>query len=446
MDMGGWDVIYASDVARLNAVLAQSSQQLIPSFSYSDDNLGLSFHGTFGPWSIRPGGSANRINLQVPIKEGVLNAGGFSNFPLNGLEPVLNVALTLVEGKSANTNDLAFDFRDTTTTPGAAKDGAVYIANPDESGLLKQRDPSGTIAAMLDENLPKCFIANAGKISFVFASVFMDPQGQPWLKPKGTGISYFGSADGSIQAIAIKTITQSPWGTDGLSAAVDPGLLRPGQSLFYTLSQAVFMKNLLLPAIPKAIGNGVSESVFRFNGPSQPNQQNSCSITNAQEFSTTPVENAGTHYYPKITSFTVAINNNRIVTTASGRFDVTGLAGAWVEFNNLQVVNDIYYDQNARKIVFELVSKTTPSTNEHIPWEYWLLGLGGLIGLIIRAIIAIVVTTVETAVQDALAGEGDLSVVNVPLATAVWTGLKAFDIDQADLEQSLVIRGKNNQS
>src|SRR5215207_8650885 len=107
--MGGWDVIYASDVTRLNALLAASSQQLIPSFSYSDNNTGIAFSGTFGPWSIRPGGTANRINLQVPVAQGVLNGAGFSNFSLSGLQPVLNMALTLVNGRSApNTRDLTF--------------------------------------------------------------------------------------------------------------------------------------------------------------------------------------------------------------------------------------------------------------------------------------------------------------------------------------------------
>lgn len=441
MEMGGWDVIYASDVSRLNAVLAASTQKLLPSFSYSDDNTGISFSGTFGPWAIRPGGSANRINLQVPIAQGVLNGGGFSNFSLTGLQPVLNLALTLVEGRNIpNTQDVAFDIQDVTTTP-STKSGDVYLANPDESGQLRQRDPSGAVASILQDNLPKCFVANADKISFVFASVFTSPQDQPWLKPKATGLTYFASQNGAVQAVAIKTLTQSPWSADNLQTGVDPSLLNGGQHLFYALSKPVFMKNLLLPAIPRAIGNGVSVADFQFNGPSQPSQQDSCSITNTRSFNTASVENAGTHYYPEITSFRVVVNNNQVVTTASGKFDVTGLAGAWVSFDNLQVVNELYYDQNAQRVAFRLVSKTQPSVDKHIPWEYWLLALGALIGLIVRGIIEIVVTVVDNAVQDALTGEGNLSVVSIPPSTAVWTGLSNFTISQADLEEAFVIRG-----
>src|SRR5690606_8962208 len=112
------------------------------------------------PWSIRPGGTANRINLQVPIAHGTLNGGGITNLSLDGLEPVLNVALTFVESKSIpGTQDVAFDIKDVSTAPASAKNGDVYIANVDESGKLRQRDPSGVAAQILTDNLPKCFIA-----------------------------------------------------------------------------------------------------------------------------------------------------------------------------------------------------------------------------------------------------------------------------------------------
>jgi len=378
----------------------------------------------------------------VPVAQGVLNGAGFSNFSLSGLQPVLNMALTLVNGRSApNTRDLTFDIQDVTTTPNTAKDGDIYLANPDESGQLKTRDPSGTVASVLQDDLPKCFLANADKISFVFASVFMDPQIQSWLKPTATGISYFQSSDGATQAVAIKTITQSPWGPGNLSTAVDPSLFSPGGSLSFALSEGVFMKNLLLPAIPQAIGQGVTVNDFQFNGPAEPIQQDNCSITNVREFDIQSVENAGTYYYPKITSFRVVINNNQLITTASGKFDITGLAGAWVAFNNLQVVNQLHYDPASQRIVFTLVSKVEPSVDKHIPWEYWLLGIGGLILLLVPIIINIVVTVVDNAVQSALTGEGNLAIVSIPPSTAIWTGVSKFDIDQASLAEALVING-----
>jgi len=443
MDMKGWDVVYASSVARLNEVLAVSSQQLLASFSYTDDATGVSFSGTFGPWVIRPGGSANRINVLVPIAHGTLTAPGLSDLALDGVEPVLNVALTLIEA-GGSAQDLAFDIRDSTTNPGSAGDGDIYLTTADLSGLLKSRDPSSEAASILSDALPKCFVANAAKISFVFASVFTSPEDKPWLKPVATGVSYFESTDHSTQAIAIRTLTQSPWSAAGLDTGIDPGLIGQGQNLYFALSQALVLRNLLLPTLPAALGGGSTAADFTFNQPTQPNQQNSCSITNTRSFATASVENAGTHYYPQIDKLSITVNGGQIVTTASGHFDITGLSGAWVSFDNLQVVNEVYYDPASRSVKFHLVSQTKPSIDKHIPWEYYLLAIGALIGLIVLAIINIVVIAIDNAVQSALTGTGNLSVAAIPLDTAVWTGLKEFDISQADLDQALLIRGSGS--
>lgn len=442
MDMKGWDVIYASGAGRLNQILAASSHQLLPSFSYSSQATQVSLSGTFGPWAIQPGGTANRINLKVPVTEGTLSAPGFGGFSLAGVEPVLNVALTLVEARGQrDVQNLAFDITDVAPSLGSATGGQVYLATADASGTLTTRDPSGTVAAILRDALPECFVANAEKISFVFASVFMSPGDQPWLKPTGTGVSYFQSVDGTVQAVAVKTVTQSPWAASSLSAAIDPNLLAPGASLFFSLSQAVFMRDLLLPVLPGAIGHGVTPDCFQFNGPARPDQQYACSITNTRSFGVGSVENAGTHYYPQIDSFRVTISGSQITTTASGHFDVTGLAGAWVSFDNLQVVNELYYDPGSKTVKYHLVSQTKPSVDKHIPWEYSLLAIGGLIGVITIAIINVVVVVIDNVVQSALQGEGDLSVGAIPLQTAVWSGLKAFDVAEAGLEQAFVIRG-----
>lgn len=445
MDMGGWDVVYASGVSNLNKVLATSMHQLLVEFEYHDNNVELK--GTFDAWSIRPGGTANRINVQVPIRDGVLNGAGFTNLSLDGVLPVINVALKLVEGKSLpNTQDVTFDIQNVATSTSNPRNGDVYVANPDEGNpsRLAQLDPSGTAAQILRDNLPKCFVQNAAKISYVFASVFSSPTDQPWLKPKITEVAYYGSQDGSEQAVAIKTLTAAaPWDSTGLPSAIDPALLNGGGAqgqMFYSLAKAVFMQNLLLPAIPGAIGNGVPQAAFTFNGPTDPAHQDACSITNTQPFNLPPVDHGGINYWPTINSFSVTVNNTQVVTLASGQFDITGLAGAWVQFDNLQVVNELYYDEQNQRAAFRLVSQTEPSVDKHIPWEYWLLCIF-LVGLIIRGIIELVVVCVDNAVQSALTGTGSLQLVTIPTSTAVWNGISSFRIAQADLEQAFVMRG-----
>lgn len=449
MDMGGWDVIYASSVSCLNQVLAENSKDLLTTFSYRSSVREVALAGIFGAWSIEPGGTANRINLKTPIKQGTLTLG-MINYSLDDIQPVLNVALTLIEPHDTGpggpepggtepqgaVQHLCFDITDMAPGPGVAHGGQIYMANPDVSGALKGRYPGGIVEAALQDALPECFLANPDKIQFVFASVFMSaPEDQPWLKPTGTAVSYFESTDKILQALAIKTVTQSPWPASSLSTGIDPSMLAPGLSMFFALSQAVFMRNLLLASLPQVIGNGVTPDCFQFTGPTQPNEQNASKIMNTRPFGVGSVENAGTSYYPQINSYQVTISGSQIKTMASGQFDVTGLAGAWVSFDNLEVVNEPYFDPGSKTVKFRLVGQTAPSFDKHIPDEYVLLG--GIPDAIINAVL----NAVENAVQDALQGEGDLSVDTIPLQTAVWTGLEAFDISQADLEQAFVIRG-----
>ena len=441
MDMGGWDVITASNVAKINAVLAASTGKLLPQFSFTDSAQALSFQGSFGPWAIQPGGSANRINLLVPITTGTLSFPEFSTpLSLDGVKPILNLALTLVEGTSSGTQSLVFNITTNSATPSNA-DGAVYIANPDETGLLAKRDPTKVASQLFRDWFGEIFVQNKAKISFVFATVFSNPQGQPWLTPKATSVSYFESLDRTIQAVGIRTLTQSPWGPSGLTAAVDPSLLIATDDYFFSMAEAVFLRNLLLPAVAAALG--VPTSSLRFNGPSQPNQQNSCSITNATNISLPSVENAGTHYYPVLSSYSVTISNNQIITTGSGSFDITGLHDAYVTFDNLRVVNAVAYNPSTRQLTFSIVSENSPSTSRHIPWyEEAIAWIVPVIGAIVTIVMNIVVSTIESSVENAVKGTGSLSVGTISLSTAVWAGLDQVDVTEADLADAFVIRAK----
>ena len=77
MDLQGWDVVTASNVAAVNKVLAGSTSTTLPTFSFENTSLAIAMSGDFGPWTIQPGGSANRINLMVPITSGTLTAPQF---------------------------------------------------------------------------------------------------------------------------------------------------------------------------------------------------------------------------------------------------------------------------------------------------------------------------------------------------------------------------------
>nr|WP_029031728.1 TULIP family P47-like protein [Salinarimonas rosea] len=441
MDLQGWDVVTASNVAAVNKVLAGSTSTTLPTFSFENTSLAIAMSGDFGPWTIQPGGSANRINLMVPITSGTLTAPQFrAPIDLAGVQPILNLALVLVAAPSNGTQSLTFAIETNSPRP-ATKDGDVYVANPDASPghVLKTRDPTGQAAQIFNDWFGEIFVENKDKISFIFATVIMNPQGQPWLAPKAISVSYFESIDKKIQALGIQSLTQAPWGAGGLATAVDPSLLVAGDDYFFAMAPAVFLKNLLMPSVVKALG--VPASSLRFNAPPNPSQPTACSITNTAAIPMGKVHSGAIDYYPELTSYAVKISGKQIITTASGRFDITGLHDAYVTFDNLSVVTEVGYDPKTNQVTFNVVSKSSPSTHEHIPWyEKEITWIVPVIGLIVNVVMDVVVATIEDAVTNALKSSGQFSIDSIPVATAVWSGLDKFEASSAELSDAFVIR------
>ncbi|WBO21379.1 TULIP family P47-like protein [Sphingomonas abietis] len=439
MDTHGWDVISASNIATVNSVLSRSMTALLATFDFSNTAMDITLSGQFDPWTIQPGGSANRIKLMMPIAHGTLTAPPFRQpIDLAGVQPVLNLELAIVQGASAGSQSVAFSLHTNSPTP-TDDGGAVYVANPDASGLLNQRDPTKQAAAIINDWFGEILVQNSAKISFVFATIVTNPQGQPWLAPKATSVSYFESVDGQTQALAIQSLTQAPWGPDILATAVDPSLLAAGDAYFFAMAPAVFLRNLLMPNVASALH--VPASALQFNPPSAPNQPLSCSITNTQSISMGSVRSGAIDYYPELTSYAVAISGSQILTSASGQFDISGLHDAYVTFDNLNVVMDVGYDQATRSATFTVVSRSSPSTDEHIPWyEKELTWIVPVVGLVVNIVMDAVVAAIENAVTDSLTSSGQLSIGAIPVASAVWTGLSQFNTTDAELADAFVIR------
>lgn len=438
MDLHGWDVVTAVDIQSVNNVLSKSSSALLPVFDFSNSALAINFSGNFGAWLIQPGGSANRIKMMVPITSGSLSAPQFRQpIDLAGVQPIIDMALDIVQS-SAGSQSVVFSLKTNSPTP-SDQDGTIYVANPDASGLLAQRDPSGQAAAILSQWLGEVFVANADKISFVFATIILNPQGMAWLAPKATSLSYFQSTDGKTQALGIQSLTQANWSSAGLATAIDPSLLNGEQGYFFAMSPAVFLANLLLPNVASALK--VAPSALRFNPPPSPDQPQNCSITNTGSISMGSVRSGAIDYYPELTNYSVQISGSQIITNASGQFDITGLADAYVTFDNLSIVMEVGYDQATKVATFNVVSKTSPSTDEHIPWyEKEITWIIPIVGLIVNTVMDIVVSVVEDSVTSAVSSSGQFSIDAIPVASAVWTGLDSFSATDVELSSAFIIR------
>lgn len=437
MDLHGWDVVTAVDIATINNVLEKSTSSLLPVFDFTNTSLDISFSGKFGPWLIQPGGSANRIKMMVPITSGTLTAPQFREpIDLTGVQPIIDMALDIIQ-TSSGSQSVVFSFKTNSPTPND-QDGTIYVANPDASGLLAIRDPSGQAAAIISQWLGEVFVSNADKISFVFATIILNPQGMEWLSPKATSLSYFQSTDGKTQALGIQSLTQASWSADGLATAIDPSLMNGQRGYFFALAPAVFLKNLLLPNVAAALKVGAGS--LQFNPPPSPDQPESCSITNSGAIPMGSVRSGAIDYYPQLNTYQVQISGSQIITTASGQFDITGLHDAYVTFDNLSIVMEVSYDTTGKVVTFNVVSKSSPSTDEHIPWyEKEITWIVPVIGLIVNAVMDIVVAVVENAVTSAVTSSGQLSINAIPVASAVWTGLDNFSATDVSLSSALII-------
>lgn len=441
MDLHGWDIVTAVDIATVNNVLAKSTSTLMPTFNFENSAMSISFAGDFGLWLIQPGGSANRIKMMVPITSGSLSAPQFPQpIDLTGVQPIIDMALDIVEANAAS-QSVVFSLKTNSPTPND-QDGTIYVANPDASGLLATRDPSGQAASIISQWLGEVFVTNAGKISFVFATVILDPQGMPWLAPKATSLSYFESTDGKTQALGIQSLTQASWDASGLATAIDPSLLNGQSGYFFAMAPAVFLKNLLLPNVAGALK--IAPSALQFNPPPSPAQPESCSITNTGPISMGSVRSGAIDYYPQLNSYSVQIVGSQIITNASGQFDITGLHDAYVTFDNLSIVMEVGYDSATKSATFNVVSKSSPSTDEHIPWyEKEITWIIPVIGLIVNTVMDIVVSVVEDAVTSAVSSSGQLSIDAIPVATAVWTGLNSFSATNVQLSSAFIIEASS---
>jgi hypothetical protein len=111
MDLLGWDTVFVGTLDTVNQALARCAKELLQTFSYTEDEVSLA--GTFGAWSIVPGGSGELLHLRLPVASGRLTGNaGSAAIDLTGIGVVLQVPLQWLGVRDRpNAKALAFDFR-----------------------------------------------------------------------------------------------------------------------------------------------------------------------------------------------------------------------------------------------------------------------------------------------------------------------------------------------
>lgn len=321
MDMHNWDMVCAITCSQLNDRLREEVHKNLGTFSFTD-SAGNQISGEFGGWEIVPGGDAQRINLITPVSTGALKLAGVEgqNISVDGLCPKLQMELTFVGAGGENDNThLAFHLRSVCLAEEVkAGEGAVVVLDDDTTHMFS--DP--LIPQVFCEMLTRMLVARRDDIGFVFAEL-MNPDGDSaWMKLHQLSYAYSENINGENGALAVLGIladnpTPPPSGNQQL--IFDSALIRKGGNIGFMVSQAAFMKHVVLPGLP-AVFAGSSAGHFSLGDDGQ--------IKNKGDI---PL-NAIRGYTPYFNSLNIQIVDNRLVfSNTSGRCDVV-YDSSWASF------------------------------------------------------------------------------------------------------------------
>ena len=424
MELFGWDTVFACSNSRVNEQLKANMSQLIVSFDYEES--GIKITGEFDAWSIVQGGSDTLLHFETPIKSGSITAMG-QTYDLAGVTPVLELQLDFIENTSVKGEDnLKFNCKVVGTHPGDTTPGAVTVVNTDTSNKL-----TGIAKDMLHDNLPKCLIANKSKLAYIFASIG-NPSAENWLTPKRFAYIYTQPVSGSEGSLAVLGVVTDR-DISGLQKNVDSSLLNGQYNYYFAMSSNLFLEHVVMPGLPAAYGHGTNSGSFKMSGNSIVNTGNIGCDSHKWGLIT---------YYPSLNSLNISVQSDSLKTSAGGRFDITGLANAYVTFN-IGSVNKCVFHPDQKTISFDADPNPTKDYSKHIPWYDWVgAAIGGVVILgIVSGVMYAICGAVASSVSDSINSGGNLSIAKIASFNVNWSGLTNFDVKNAGLSGAFYMRG-----
>lgn len=440
MDIMGWDIVLGCSLNRINQQLTANMSGLISTFIVNDN--AITIQGEFGAWQLEMYGANQLLRFSTPIKNGSLTIrrsnGSSDQVDISGINPIMELQLAFIDNVSvANVKDLKFNCTITGMQPGDTTPGAVTSVNPDSSGKISQQNDPETWG-LLQDLLPKVFIANQDKLAYVFAQVNLaPPESASWMAPKRFVYSYYEPVGGSTGYLVIYSVLTDRAVPTSIPAA-DGALFDADHELFLMISSGEFLQRLLMPTLPDAYGHGASAANFVY----APYDNTSGQIVNAGNLACGKVKEGAVDYYPEITNLTINVDNDAVTSTARGKFAITGLAHAYVTFS-VSTRNPLVYDAANNSLAFQRDPNPSHKYDKHIPWwEYVATVVGGAIILaIVDVVIDLVTNSLAGSVSGAVWGSGENSLAYAASTVIQWNGIEHFQVEDAGLATAFYMRG-----
>jgi hypothetical protein len=380
MNLLGWDTVFVSSIDKINQMIQQVMKIKQVTFNYHSTRMDAG--GTFGSWKISAGGSSDFINIKVPFQTGNISFGG-QKINLAGVTPLIQLNLDLLENSLYKpTANLSFDYKSLANSTNSLNPRSVIVIDPDVTSKLPPIE-----AAIISSFLGECIEKNKELLAYIF-TLFINPSPVKWLTPKSIAYTYLPGSSGKSGSLAVLGLTEVT-NTSTLPKQVDHALLSGAYDFYYFVSSATYLRAIILPSLAKTYGNGTSINSFKMAKNSIQNNGNINTKSHKWGLIT---------YHPVINDLQIEINNNAIVTNASGKYNITGLANAYVSFT-IHTSNTSKFDATSKELTFEKDPNPMTSYSKHIPIYDSIAGvLGGpTMAIIVLAVMAEVTNSITSS-------------------------------------------------
>lgn len=447
MDTFGWDIVSACSQTKLNELLSARLSAMPPKVSYSDGG-GVDLDLVFAPWQITAFGSDLKLTLDLPILSGTLrDTSKFASLPsvdLAGVTVEVTLTLAFIDNAAGSASDLVFSLKTAATTPADKTPGAVYVRNPDVTGALARKDPTGVSATKLGQRVAAALVAHADKLAFALSTVNLQPS-TGWMKPVqvahmfAEGPARANGEPGEGYLVVAMTVRTLPAGSQSFN--MDPALFSTRFDFFMLIAGDLFLQNFVLPELGSGFLPGPAGRVPTFVMAGD-------GIMGLPILFCPEVDHWGTGYHPVLTSFLMSIDGTCLQTTATGMFQITGLgSSAYVEFQ-MQQNSACTYSSATGSIAFSPAPGPAPTSKMHLPWYEWAAGavvtpiVGPLVALIVTGVVDGVIAAVTNGVTNSVTTSGATGGLNGLGAISVgWPGATATAISECGLSSAFYMRG-----
>jgi len=442
MQTFGWDTVFVIRNDRVNDALAKNLNLLLPTFSIQlDSDPIISASGNFLSWRIVEGGADKLLYLKLTIDKGKLTIGDFgmpdhvkalspelaalqgaTDVAIDGVAIVVSLFLRVLPKPDTSTQELAFFLEQVAYASGdSGRPGFVTVVNViDPSGKL-----SSSAKTLLGAAIAEYLVLNAKQIAFAFASINLVPPGtNTWLTPVASDYAYLEKIGAGSGYMAVLSVT-TPRPIDNLPRTIDPNAILGDFTGSFVISEALFLKNVILPFLPTAYQ--APSTVFYLDEAAR-------AIRNHGPFETIPVKSGAIVYHPVITGLSVSMDGEGLATTVEGRCDLK--AGINMTFG-ISTRNRSSFNPAFKSISFLPDPNPQSRHSADIPWYFWFLG--PLAVLITELVVKLISDSIASQL-DALARDA-LSIARNPPQSVQWTGAHLLDTATAGVNGAFFMMG-----